>query len=84
MLESRASLFPPVAESLPPRMDLSVIIVNYKARDLLLECIAALRAGLSGLETETVVVDNDSRDDSPKAIAASFPSLQDSRNMRRR
>jgi GT2 family glycosyltransferase len=57
-------------------MDLSVIIVHYKARDLLLECLAALRAGLAGLESETVVVDNDSRDGTPEALAARFPDVR--------
>ena len=67
---------PPVAEFRPPRMDLSVIIVNYKARDLLLECLAALAAGRSGLESEIVVVDNDSRDGTPEALAARFPDVR--------
>jgi len=57
-------------------MDLSVIIVNYKARDLLLECLAAFRAGLSGLESEIVVVDNDSRDGTREALAARFPDVR--------
>jgi hypothetical protein len=57
-------------------MDLSVIIVNYKARDLLLECLAALAPDLSRLESETVVVDNDSRDGTPQALAARFPGVR--------
>jgi GT2 family glycosyltransferase len=57
-------------------MDLSVIIVNYKARGLLLECLAALAPDLSRLESETVVVDNDSRDGTPEALAARFPGVR--------
>ena len=56
-------------------MDLSVIIVNYKARDLLLECLAALAPDLSHLEAETVMVDNDSRDGAVEAVAGRFPGV---------
>jgi len=57
-------------------MDLSVILVNYKARDLLLQCLAALAPDLSGLEAETVVVDNDSGDGAPEALAQRFPAAR--------
>jgi GT2 family glycosyltransferase len=57
-------------------MDLSVIIVNYKTRDLLLECLGALTPGLSGLQSEIVVVDNDSRDGTLEALAARFPAVR--------
>ena len=57
-------------------MNLSVVIVHYKARDLLLECLAALAPDLSRLESETVVVDNDSRDGAPEALAARFPAVR--------
>ena len=57
-------------------MDLSVIIVNYKARDLLLECLGALAPDLAGIESEIVVVDNDSRDGAPAAVAARFPGVR--------
>ena len=57
-------------------MDLSVIIVNYKARDLLLECLAALAPDLSHLEAETVMVDNDSRDGAVEAVAGRFPGVR--------
>ena len=61
-------------------MNLSVVIVHYKARDLLLECLAALAPDLSRLESETVVVDNDSRDGAPEALAAGFPTVRVSAN----
>ena len=57
-------------------MDLSVIVVNYKARDLLLECLLALAPDLARLESETVVVDNDSRDGAPEALAQRFPAVR--------
>lgn len=48
------------------------VIVNYKARDHLLECVRSLRA--EGVE-EIVVVDNDSGDGSQEALAALDPSV---------
>src|SRR5512143_1305780 len=59
-------------------MDLSVIVVNYKSREPLLACLRALRsdAAAAGLALETVVVDNDSRDGTPEALAAEFPEAR--------
>jgi N-acetylglucosaminyl-diphospho-decaprenol L-rhamnosyltransferase len=57
-------------------MDLSVIIVNYKARELLLECLAALVPDVAPLASEIVVVDNDPGDGAPQAVAARFPAVR--------
>jgi N-acetylglucosaminyl-diphospho-decaprenol L-rhamnosyltransferase len=59
-------------------MDLSLILVNYKSREPLLACLRALRddAGAAGIRTETVVVDNDSRDGTGEALAADFPDAR--------
>ena len=59
-------------------MDLSVVIVNYKSREPLLACLRALRADAAAADValETVVVDNDSRDGSPEALAAEFPETR--------
>jgi hypothetical protein len=43
-------------------MDLSVVLVYYKTRDHLLDCLDALRADFGALSAEVVVIDNDSRD----------------------
>lgn len=57
-------------------MELSVVVVNYRSRDLLLECLQALEAGSPGLSLETVVVDNDSRDGVAGAVATRFPAVR--------
>jgi N-acetylglucosaminyl-diphospho-decaprenol L-rhamnosyltransferase len=57
-------------------MNLSVVVVNYRSRDLLLECLRALEADSPGLSVETVVVDNDSRDGTAEAVAARFPAAR--------
>ena len=56
-----------------PALNVSAVIVNYEAGELLIECIAAL-AGQSGI-LETIVVDNGSTDGSTKAAAATFEDL---------
>lgn len=68
--------------TLPPssrvltRMDLAVVIVNYKSRDQVLECLASLAAGAGDLAVETVVVDNDSQDGTPEALARLWPGVR--------
>jgi GT2 family glycosyltransferase len=58
-----------------PDLDLSVIIVSYNVRDLLLACLASIEAALatSPLATEILVIDNASSDGSPDAVRRRFP-----------
>ncbi|MCS6887033.1 MAG: glycosyltransferase family 2 protein [Chloroflexus sp.] len=56
-----------------PVPDVSIIIVNWNTRQLLLDCLAALPAATAGIEAEVWVVDNGSRDGSVAAVAAAFP-----------
>jgi hypothetical protein len=61
--------------------DLSVIVVNYNRRDLLLKCLASVRASTP---PELIVVDNGSADGSAEAVAGRFPSarlLRQERNL---
>ena len=57
-------------------MDLSVVIVNYKSREQLLDCLASLKRDAAGLSTEYLVVDNDSRDGTAEALPARFPEAR--------
>jgi hypothetical protein len=57
-------------------MKLSVVIVNYRSREALLECLASLEAAAAGLGPEFVVVDNDSRDGTPAALAGRSPAVR--------
>lgn len=58
--------------------DVSVIIVNWNARQLLPRCLDAVfaEATRSGLSVETIVVDNDSSDDSVAFIRDAYPAVQ--------
>ncbi|MGN6811172.1 MAG: glycosyltransferase family 2 protein [Thermomicrobiales bacterium] len=59
-----------------PATDLSIAIVSWNTRDLLLRCLAALPDATSGLCVETIVVDNGSTDGTPEAVRARFPAAR--------
>ncbi|MBC7785845.1 MAG: glycosyltransferase family 2 protein [Burkholderiales bacterium] len=56
--------------------DVSVIIVNYNTREMTLKCLDALRADLTGINAEVILVDNASSDGSVEAIRAHAPWVQ--------
>jgi GT2 family glycosyltransferase len=56
-------------------MKLSIIIVNYKTPDLLLDCIRSVeRSGVD--DAEIIVVDNDSEDDTEILLKQHFPEVR--------
>jgi N-acetylglucosaminyl-diphospho-decaprenol L-rhamnosyltransferase len=55
-------------------MQIAAVVINYKSRDALAECLEALATGPE--EIERVVVDNDSRDGSAEMLAARFPGVR--------
>lgn len=57
-------------------MDISIIIVNWNTKDLLLGCLASLHSEASRLENEIIVVDNASTDDSVNAVRERFPRVK--------
>ena len=58
------------------RMDLSVIILNYKTKNLLKECLRGIRIATPKLALEVIVVDNASGDGSPEMVLADFPEVR--------
>jgi len=62
---------------------LSIIIVNYNARDFLKQCLNSLYESICRLSFEIIVVDNHSDDDSCAMIKREFPQvrlIENSRN----
>lgn len=54
-------------------LDLSVVIVSYNSRHFIQLCLDSLSVALDGLQTEVIVVDNLSTDDSCALIASKYP-----------
>ncbi len=57
-------------------MLLSAVVVHYQSLETLPRCLSALAADTVGLEAETVVVDNDSRDGLAAVLARDFPAVR--------
>ena len=56
-------------------MDLSVIIVTWNTRTLVLDCLRSLEKAKGKLSVEVFVVDNGSTDGSVKAVRQAFPEV---------
>lgn len=56
-------------------MQLSIIIVNYNVRYFLEQCLYSVKKAAEGLLVETIVVDNNSTDDSVSYLRKKFPSV---------
>jgi len=54
-------------------MDVSIIVVNWNTRELLLNCLSSACATTAGLDIEIFVVDNGSEDGSSGAVRQAFP-----------
>jgi len=57
-------------------MDLSTVIVSYKSRGALIDCLASLELDAAAYEHETVVVDNDPSDGTLEEVARRFPKVR--------
>ncbi len=63
---------------------LSVIIVNYKVKELLLRCLERVDKASQGIDVQVFVVDNASGDGAEAAVKNSFPKvrfIQNSKNV---
>jgi GT2 family glycosyltransferase len=54
----------------------SAIVISFNTREMTLECLKALEATLEGVNSEIIVVDNASTDESVEAIRDNFPRVQ--------
>ena len=66
-----------MSASQPSSHDLSVVIVSWNTRELLLQCLKSVyeEATASGLGVEAIVVDNASSDGSADAVREQFPEV---------
>src|SRR5262245_45272772 len=57
-------------------VDVSVILVSWNTRDLILGCLASLPGAIGTLRADVWVVDNASSDDSVAAVGARYPAVK--------
>jgi len=57
-------------------MDVSIIVVNWNTRELLLDCLKSIYDTTTGLDIEVIVVDNGSQDGSSKVVKDTFPQVK--------
>ncbi len=65
-----------VQEKIMKKTRLTISIVNYNAGDFLLQCLESINKASGEVSLKTVVVDNDSKDDSIKRAKARFPDVE--------
>ncbi|MCG2615395.1 glycosyltransferase family 2 protein [Terrimonas sp. NA20] len=53
----------------------SIIIVNYKTPQLLLDCLQSIYSG-DASRLEVIIVDNDSKDDSAQRVQSAYPAVR--------
>jgi len=54
-------------------MDLSIIVINYKTKQITADCLQTIKKSTDNLTKEVIVVDNDSQDGSYKYLKKKFP-----------
>ncbi len=57
-------------------MDLSIIIINYKCGQLIIDCIRSIIHQHSIFNYEIIIVDNNSNDDSKEILTGLFPAIK--------
>jgi len=57
-------------------IDLSIAIVSYNTKDVLLDCLRSVHAHTHGIGFEVIVVDNDSRDGTVAALRDAYPGMR--------
>lgn len=58
-------------------MDISIVILNYKSKELALSCLKSIyNADFPGIDFEVIVVDNDSGDQLGEEIGTAFPRVR--------
>ncbi|MBT5550973.1 MAG: glycosyltransferase family 2 protein [Nitrospina sp.] len=60
----------------PPEINLSIIIVSFNTRDVLLDCLTSVYAKTEDISFEIIVVDNASNDATPASISERFPDVR--------
>ena len=60
----------------PEELDLTLVIVSFNTRDILLRCLESIKQYTQGISYEVIIVDNASEDGTVDAVVEHFPELQ--------
>lgn len=58
------------------KVDISIVIVNYNVKEFLYQCLLSIRKATDGFNVETIVVDNNSSDNSIDYLEPLFPEVK--------
>ena len=56
-------------------INLSIIIVNYKSAELIIECLRTVYSATKNIAFEIIIVDNESNDESKRSILSLYPGV---------
>ncbi|THJ24590.1 MAG: glycosyltransferase family 2 protein [Nitrospira sp. CG24E] len=59
-----------------PTFDLSIAIVSYNTKEVLLDCLRSVHAHTTAIAYEVIVVDNDSRDGTLAVLKDAYPAMR--------
>ena len=65
-----------MTNNISPEIDLSIIIVNYNVEYFLEQCLNSVMLAAKNVNSEVIVVDNNSSDGSIEMLKAKFPKVQ--------
>lgn len=57
-------------------MDVSIIIINYKSANLVLDCVQSIYQQTPVFSFEIIIVDNDSKDDCEEKVLTAYPNTR--------
>src|SRR5207247_2807319 len=60
----------------PSMIDLSIAIVSYNTKEVLIDCLRSIHAHTIATTFEAIVVDNDSRDGTVAALKDVYPAMR--------
>ena len=63
-----------------PKIDLSIILINWNGGQIIIDCIESLIKTIHKTTYEIIVVDNDSKDGSFEKIVSNYPQIRTIRN----